>query len=260
MQQRNYIIGLGKLGKTWHALAEQQQLQLTRLHSDEALNSPQTAHIVFIATPDAAIADFTSQLAQAGWRANYVVHFSGALDSSEICPTLTAHRFSVHPIHSFAHTEHSLQNFKGTSCLIEGDSSAGEIEHFIKTIGGTPITIANIDKHLYHAATVMSSNYLVSLMSIALNTFSKAGMDDATARQLITPLSRQTLENVLTIGPKHALTGPIARGDISTLEKHLAALENTDEITLAAYKVLGTAAAKLCDEDRSDITKRLKHT
>ena len=77
------------------------------------------------------------------------------------------------------------------------------------------------NKLLYHAGSVFASNYLVSLMETAMQTYQAAGIPADMAKAMAEPLARQSLDNVFKLGSVAALTGPIARGDMVTVEKQV---------------------------------------
>jgi predicted short-subunit dehydrogenase-like oxidoreductase (DUF2520 family) len=113
-----------------------------------------------------------------------------------------------------------------------------------RSIGLTPVPIAADKKALYHAAAVFASNYLVTLEGVAEGLLEKAGLSATEAREALGPLMRVSLENALGVGPERALTGPIVRADLDTIQRHLESLP-AEAATL--YRELARAALRLAD-------------
>jgi len=112
-------------------------------------------------------------------------------------------------------------------------------------VGGKVSLIDARAKVIYHAASVIVCNYLTSLMETGLRCYEQSGIDRETATAMTEPIVRETLENVLQLGPARALTGPIARGDASVVARHLEALDAWDERVASVYRALGTLAVEL---------------
>ena len=101
------------------------------------------------------------------------------------------------------------------------------------------ITVAPENRALYHAALCVMSNYLVALADLGSGLLAHSGMDRAEALAAAEPLIRGTVENIGSVGVPDALTGPIARGDIATVARHLQALDAIDKKTGDTYRALG---------------------
>lgn len=208
------------------------------------------APFTLIASCDDAIAACSAALARSGrLRAGDIVfHCSGSLDSGilaalEPCGARLA---SVHPVKSFADPALAADNFPDTCCGMEGhaDALAG-LKPLFEAIGGKPFTIASGAKALYHAATVICSNYLNTLMQVGLEAMAQAGLADDTAEQVLEPLARHTLDNIFRLGPARALTGPIARGDRQVIAGHLDVLDDWRPDLARLYRALGRVALQL---------------
>ncbi len=104
---------------------------------------------------------------------------------------------------------------------------------------------------MYHAASVFASNYLVTVLDAALRAYAAAGVPPEVARELARPLASETLANVFTLGAPGALSGPIARGDVATVARQHAALQDWDGPTAALYAALVTATTALAERKRS---------
>jgi predicted short-subunit dehydrogenase-like oxidoreductase (DUF2520 family) len=172
---------------------------------------------------------------------------SGALGAAADKGALTA---SVHPVRSFADPDAVARDFAGTLCGVEGDPRAlALIEPALAAIGARPVAIDAAAKTVYHAASVFASNYLVTVLDAALRAYQAAGIPQQVALELARPLATETLENVFRLGPRAALSGPIARGDLATVARQQAALDGWDGPTGDLYRALAMATTGLARRD-----------
>lgn len=257
------MVGCGKLGSTFARLLNQSgavtlgglysrtpgTAEKTRLFAaagtvSTTLAELPPAELWLLSVADDAIADIACQLAQLvpDWNAATVFHASGLHSSALLAPLQSqgAATASLHPIHSFANPEKSLDTFAGSWCTLEGDPAA--VAQLSQLFSPLQVRLLRIDaeaKPLYHAATAMASNYLVSLMAASLVLLEHVGIEEADARALLGPLASQTATNVFTLGPAQALTGPIARGDGETVARHITAIATAAPDILELYRSLG---------------------
>lgn len=263
------FIGCGKLGQTLGRLWTGQQVFriqqiLTRSPESAAeaarfigagkaaasFEELEPADIFLIATPDVQIAQAAERLAASSCLREeaIVFHCSGALPSLLLQPAMknVTSIASVHPIKSFASANAAAASFAGTWCGIEGNAKALDVlRPAFEAIGGRTVDIRTEDKLTYHAAAVFASNYLVTLLDVALQAYGKAGIPDHVARELMAPLVQGTLDNVVHNGPQQALTGPIARGDYQTVEHQYRELSAWNRHFGRLYKQMGVHTARL---------------
>jgi predicted short-subunit dehydrogenase-like oxidoreductase (DUF2520 family) len=141
-----------------------------------------------------------------------------------------------------------------------------EADGIIEALGGAKVMVKDEDKAVYHAAACVVSNYLVSLVHLGEGLYGEIGIEAAMARQAFAPLIEGTVANIERLGPAAALTGPIARGDVGTVARHLEALQRTAPWALPAYREMGlytvrVAAAKgTVDENTAMELNRLLET
>jgi predicted short-subunit dehydrogenase-like oxidoreductase (DUF2520 family) len=202
------------------------------------------ADIVFLTTPDSAISDTCSDIAfNDGFKRNsLVLHCSGALPSTILSSAKSCGAFigSMHPMQSFALNEGNGSPFHGIIFSVEGDVQALHIaEKIAVDLGADCIPINTEDKTLYHAAAVVASNYLVTLLSLAFRLFEHSSISGRDTWKVLKPLIEGTLSNIEKAGIPAALTGPIARGDIETVERHIEAIGKKSPELLDLYNALG---------------------
>ena len=130
---------------------------------------------------------------------------------------------------------------QGAWCFYEGDDKAVSVlEQLARIIGMKPYRIDKKAKILYHAAAVTACNYFIALMDAALALAEKAGIDRSTAWSALEVLIKAAHNNIENLGTKEALTGPIARGDIDTVKRHLDQLAHTNDDLDDLYRTLGS--------------------
>jgi len=207
-------------------------------------NNPQQvadlSQAVFITTPDDKIAAIASSL---DWHAGqFVIHCSGVHSTDILEP---AHKYGaysccLHPLQTFASIEEAIHNMHGSTFALEGDDKALAVaEEMAVALQGNIIRLKASDKILYHAAAVTLSNYLVTLMKTAAGLWQSFGVSQEDAVRAMLPLLKGTVNNIERVGIPGCLTGPIARGDIGTVQKHLQALEKDNRGALDTYRTLG---------------------
>lgn len=275
------VVGAGKVGSALALLLSRQGYPVAGVASicidsarrvADVLKVPATvnpeeitkgADIVFITTPDRVIAGVAAEINKRGGfrRGQVVFHTSGAHPADEVGAARLAGAYaaSLHPLQSFADIKMAMENLPGSYFALEGDAEALPLaEQIVKDLGGRSFAIAAADKPLYHAAACITSNYLVSLMHFATGLFSRFGLTREEAFDALSPLVRGTINNISQVGPVQALTGPIARGDGTTLEGHIKALKNVGEQELDLYSKLGLYTVRVALEKGSINAKEAK--
>jgi predicted short-subunit dehydrogenase-like oxidoreductase (DUF2520 family) len=200
-----------------------------------------SADIWLIATPDNEIKAASAVLRTASVlrESDTVFHCSGALNAAEL-DISDCHTASVHPIHSFADPQQSISQFAGTPCGMEGNRSAlDRLQLLFERVAAKPFVIDSQQKALYHAATVMTCNYLVSLLELGQKMLTAAGVSPQQGVNPLEPLIRQTLDNYFNTDAISALTGPISRGDTATVASHIQALQQQPNNWQQVYRALG---------------------
>jgi len=198
------------------------------------------AELVFITTPDDAIGKVASELR---WHAGQsVIHCSGAhsLDALEPARRDGAQVGAFHPLQTFANVTHAIKNIPGTTFALEAEGELLEtLKQMSLDLDGSWVKLGAGDKVVYHAAAVLACNYLVTLTKLATDLWQTFGVSTPEATKALLPLLRGTLNNLENIGLPNCLTGPIARGDLGTIKKHLEALEKASPELLSTYVELG---------------------
>jgi predicted short-subunit dehydrogenase-like oxidoreductase (DUF2520 family) len=218
--------------------------------SQQLFDLPDSAKTIFVTTPDQALPGIARKLVELNFDFNkkLVAHTSGALTSEVFAPlkqrgALVA---SFHPIQTFAGDEFDSDKLSGIYFGIEGNGEALAIcKKLVKLLGGKYIIIPKDMKTLYHAACVFTSNYLIALMDIPVELLNRFLPDRDETAKILLPLLETTVENIRKVGLDRALTGPISRGDVETVQKHLEILKKEYAELLPIYCGLGKQALKL---------------
>jgi len=218
------------------------------------------ALVVFVTTPDDAIESTCKAVVehQGFDKHAVVIHCSGALSSAVLSSArrCEARVASLHPLQSFASVDQAEKLVPGSFCAIEGDKTALPVaRQLVQDVGGVLMEITPEAKPLYHAAAVAASNYLVTLMDLALKLDRGAGIPSDGSFRALLPLIKGTLNNIGAKGIPAALTGPVARGDVDTVTAHLRAIEERAPECLMIYKTLGLYTVDLA-RDKGTCSKK----
>ena len=231
-----------------------------------AADASRKADVVFISTPDNTIEPVCSDMAEedAFSDTTTVFHLSGALSSKILDPAARsgAQTGSIHPLQSFAPYESKpdsgdfISPFDGINISVEGTGSAVKTgKKIVEALGAKHFEIPTEMKTLYHAAAVVASNYLVTLEDFALSLLKKADLSEEKGFEILEPLIQGTLNNIRNKGPVDALTGPVARGDTTIVERHIKDIEKNAPGSARLYSLLGSYTVKLA-EKRGELDTR----
>ena len=207
------------------------------------------ADALVLCVPDDALAAVVRDVAQSHDALDgvLVLHTSGSQPVRVLAPLAArgAYVAGFHPAQSLTRaTPHAA--LEGACAGIEGQEPAlGAARHLAERLGMVPLTIRLGSKSLYHLALVLVSNYTVTLAALATEVLESAGMDARDAGRLLHPLLAGTLVNLEKQAPGEALTGPIARGDVETVRRHLTALRATLPKLVPVYAALAAETTRL---------------
>jgi predicted short-subunit dehydrogenase-like oxidoreductase (DUF2520 family) len=237
------VIGAGRAGRSIAAAAELVGVPAELAGRDQALEACRRAEVALLCVPDAAIADACAAIAPAVPPLRFVGHPSGATALDALVPARErgAEVFSLHPLQTIPEAGADLT---GAPCAVSGSSAAALrlAERLARRLGMRPFRVPEEQRAAYHAAASIASNLLVALEESAAGLLDRIGIEDA--RELLAPLVLRTATNWAEHGPD-ALTGPIARGDEATVERHLATLRETAPELLPLYELLTDRAREL---------------
>lgn len=182
------------------------------------------AKVILIATPDKEIEEVYKKIESLLKRDKTLIHFSGAL-SSNIFKKRGIGRASMHPVQTFPSLKSSIIE-PGLYFAIEGNPKGIKIaKGLVTTMRGKYIALSPSSKPLYHTMCVVASNFLVGILDFAVELGKVIKLRPEYTIEILSPLIEQTLKNIKKSGSIKALSGPIERGDIETIEKHIISLK-----------------------------------
>lgn len=210
------------------------------------------SELVILAVPDRAVTATAEELAggEADWGGRLVWHASGLLPAAALSPLRKrgAQTAAVHPIQTFAEKAADPQQFQDVAFGIEAEGPAwSRSRRLVEDLGGRPFRLRAGEKPLYHAACNTASGLLAALLETAAVLLRAGGRTAEEARRMLLPLAQKTLQNVKNLNEERALTGPVARGDLGTLQAHITALADFPE-ELEIYRALARRSLKLAAE------------
>jgi predicted short-subunit dehydrogenase-like oxidoreductase (DUF2520 family) len=216
--------------------------------------------VVWFCVPDRAIAAAAKSIAaRADWTGKVALHSSGALSSDELTALRSrgASIASVHPLMTFV--PGSRPSLAGVPFAIEGDSAAVRVARRIaKNLGGNAYSIRTEDKAAYHAWGTFASPLLTALLVTSEHVAAAAGIERKTAKKMMLPIVRQTLANYAALQAAEAFSGPIIRGDIETVKRHLHTLRKLPVAQEVYLSLARAALAHLPGKNKSALEPALK--
>jgi predicted short-subunit dehydrogenase-like oxidoreductase (DUF2520 family) len=220
--------------------------------STDPAETAKPAELIFITTPDGAISSVCEEIAgKKGFSEGSTVihccgaHSAGLLSSARSCG---ARILSMHPLQTLADTDQAVANLPGSFFALDGDDEAIDTgKEIIDALGGTVMVIPSEGKMLYHGAAVTACNYFVALVFQALRMFETVGIPGEKGLPALMPLIQGTVRNLERVGVPKALTGPIERGDLKTIEGHLAAFDQMMPEGKKIYCEMGKVAVDVAE-------------
>ena len=231
------------------SVAAKEAAEFTRTESFDSLKQlADQSQIIFITTPDSFIIPVWEQLKELSLRNQIICHCSGALSSDSFSgrESMSVSCCSIHPMLPFSNKFSSYQQLEHAFFTVEGHPYAVEIiTDLLTSYGNEVCQIDGKAKPKYHAAASILSNQVIAVLDMGYRLLKDCGFSREKAIAATAALVRQNIENVISQGCVHALTGPIERGDVSTVEKHLQVLNPEDA---ALYRMLGTRLLAIAKE------------
>ncbi|MDX2128419.1 MAG: DUF2520 domain-containing protein [Chloroherpetonaceae bacterium] len=225
----------------------------TKVISDQVEDIPKAINLLLIAVQDSKIPEVVKQYAEHNHNLKHltVVHFSGALTTDVLLPLgrRGALTLSMHPYQTF--TKKILPNYpEKFKCYygLQSDEEEGiEFGKFLAhQFGGKILILPKEAKTLYHISSVMLSNYMVTLTSVASELFAALGTPQREAFKVFEPIMRSMLDNLRDSERIwDALSGPIERGDVATVKRHLAELSEQMPHLISVYAAMAMETVRV---------------
>lgn len=223
----------------------------------------QACDTLFLTVPDTAIITLWQELKQYPIAGKNICHCSGAISSTvfDDIEQYGACGYSIHPIYAIHDRFYSVKSLHSVYFTVEGSqTNLIKISTLIESLGNSVRTMSAENKALYHAASVMVSNLVISLTKISSDIFQQCGFDREFSDKAWNALFLGNAENICSSGMVNALTGPLERGDAMTIRHHLGALDEPErDIYIGLSQVLLTLVKqKNPERDYSFIEAELK--
>jgi len=219
-----------------------------------------SADVVFLCVTDHAIAACAREVAKVGdWKGKCVFHTSGALSSDVLQPLRRrgAAVASLHPLMTFVASSPSAM--KGVSFALEGNPAAVALgRRLLRDLGGHVLVISAEAKVFYHAFGFFSSPGLVSTLAAAEQVAAATGLPRSALRRAMQPIVQRSLENYFRGGPAFAFSGPIKRGNVETVRRHLRALRSLPHARGLYLALSAFALSHLPAKNRAALLRLLK--
>lgn len=200
---------------------------------------------LIITTPDDEIGKVWDRMKEMSINERIICHVSGSL-SSDVFTGIDkkqAYGASIHPLLAFRDKYSSYEQLYNGFFTLEGDETALRgMEILLQELGNPYRIIERKAKAAYHCAASILSNDVLALLEIGYGLLQECGFTEKEARESTASLIRGNVENVLKNGTLSSMTGPIVRGDVSTVEKHLQVLKGEDR---EIYLLLGKRLLKM---------------
>lgn len=230
------ILGTGRAGSSFDVALRAAGHHVQLLHHTQT-NELAAPALVLLCVPDDELSSVAQQVAPSG---EYVVaHVAGSRALSVLAP----HRrvASMHPLAALSSSEVGAKRLVGATYCVAGDDLVRDV---VASLDGRVITLDDAQRTLYHATASVAANHLVALLGQVETLATAAGL---TLEDFV-PLAQQALDDVTAVGPAEALTGAASRGDMSTIDAHLAVIPEAERST---YVAMANAAFELAESRRA---------
>ena len=208
------------------------------------------AEVVVLAVRDAAVTDVAQMLVGTGMinKRHVLLHCAGAASAEELLGPV-AHQVggigTLHPLSAIADGRAAMRTLKGSVFGVEGDEAGRRgAEKLVAAIGGIVLELDGTQMAAYHCAAALASNYLVATIDAAAQVLAGAGVSAEQAARALVPLAEGALRNISAKGTTDGLTGPVRRGDASTIQRHLEALRGKPDVA-EMYRALARRALEI---------------
>jgi predicted short-subunit dehydrogenase-like oxidoreductase (DUF2520 family) len=219
--------------------------------------------VVILAVRDTMITEVAQMLLGTGLinKRHVLLHCAGAASAKELLGPVAGQVAGIgtlHPLSAIADGKISMRALKGTVFGVEGDDiGRATAAKLVAAMSGVVLALDSAQMAAYHAAAALASNYIVATLDAAAAMLATTGVAPDKAAQALLPLAEGALRNVAAHGIAGGLTGPVRRGDLATVTRHLEAMRGRPELaeiyrTLARRAVEITGRLAIDDRDPPD--------
>jgi predicted short-subunit dehydrogenase-like oxidoreductase (DUF2520 family) len=257
------VIGVGRLGgplaAAWQraghmvtrvsAVSDVSRLRAEALLPDarivDVFEVSRDVDLVLLAVPDDVLPDLARGLAEVGAAqpGQFWCHAAGIYGINVLAPLSEqgAVPLAIHPVMTFTGTSLDLGRLVGCPFGVTSNPQMRSVaEALVVEAGGEPVWVPEDSRARYHAALAFASGSISSITVQAIEILRAADVDEP--QRLLAPLLHTTIDNALQLGDQ-AITGPVPRGDVGAIQKHLATLEEISLPAADAYRALARLIA-----------------
>jgi predicted short-subunit dehydrogenase-like oxidoreductase (DUF2520 family) len=265
--ERVFILGAGRAGRGLARALRASGAEVIGLHGTRAESGEEPvtagsipsaaarADAIMVTVRDAQLEGALGQLASAGLAPGAIIlHASGSAEPAGLTALRVAGYAAgtFHPLVPLADPARASELLRGAWIGVDGDERAIAMARALAVrVGARVLLIPEGEKARYHAAAVFAANFPTVLAALAARLLNEAGVSHSEGWPAVLGLMRAALSNLGDQAPSHALTGPIARGDVDTVARHLTTLA-ADPPALETYRILSRAAVDLAREQGTD--------
>lgn len=206
--------------------------------------------VVILAVRDQVIPEVAQMLLGTGLisKRHVLLHCAGAASARELLGSVAdrvAGIGTMHPLSAIADGKTSMRALKGTVFGVEGDDVGRDMAaKLVGAMSGVVLGLDSSQMAAYHAAAALASNYIVATIDAAAAVLASAGVAPDKAAQALIPLAEGALRNAAAHGTTQGLTGPVRRGDVATVSRHLDAIRDRPELA-ELYRALARRAVEV---------------
>jgi len=228
---RVLLVGAGRAGTSLLGALSAVGHDVTLRHHDD-LFDPAGFDLVVLCVPDDAIAAVAATIPEGDF---VLAHVAGSRDTRVLAPHVRT--ATMHPLCVLGDAMTGATRLVGATWAVSGDALVRDI---VASLGGRTVSVSDTDRARYHATATVAANHLTALFAHVGELAAAAGL----SHEDFIGLARQALDDVAAKGPAAALTGPAARGDLATIDAHLAAIPESER---ALYVALSQRAFELAE-------------
>ncbi|MEO0025626.1 MAG: DUF2520 domain-containing protein [candidate division WOR-3 bacterium] len=218
-------------------IARKLKVRTARMPEEVVLGSD----VLFFTVPDQEITRIYRQVRSKIRPGTVLAHCAGAFGREVFAGAerLGLETLALHPVQTFASDEQAVRSLPGSFFALDGSRGGLSFgRSLVRALQGKWFIVEGQNRPLYHAMCVFSSNFLNALFYAAEQIGRKIDLAPADTRQILKPLARVTLENILNHGACASLTGPVRRADERTIRTHIRMLKQHLPEAVPVYRIL----------------------
>ena len=227
--------------------------------ADEVIAKSDT---IILSTPDGAIKKVWESIDKRNIQGRIFCHLSGSLSSDVFSgiEQFGAYPISIHPMFAFSSKESVYRQLDTVCFTLEGQEHAISVwKGLLSALGNETVTIDKQVKVKYHAAASLLSNHVIAVIESGYRLLEECGFSPEEARRFSGTLVKENVEHVVASGGIASLTGPVERGDVQTVQKHLDVLQGVEKdiYTACGKELLKLSKKKNPSQDYRELERVL---